>query len=85
MKHFLIRGFMVERDNRNTIVNLVSKGVNTIVNYDHVFHCSIGYYSQIFDVIPLWCLHAVLPIHTILEHLILWVNIVEDRICINLM
>lgn len=85
MKHLLIRGFMVERDYRNTIVNLVGKGVNTIVNYNHVFHCPIGYYSQIFDVIPFWCLHTVLPIHTILEHLILRVNIVEDCICINLM
>ena len=85
MKHLLICGFMVERDYRNTIINLVSKGVNTIVNYNHVFHCPIGYYSQIFDVIPFWCLHTVLPIHTILEHLILGVNIVEDCIRINLM
>ena len=67
MEHFLITGFMVERNNRNSVIYLISEGVNRVVNDDHVFHVSVRYDPQILYVIPFWSLNAMLSVKSILE------------------
>ena len=58
---------MVERNNGDAIVDLVGKGVHAVVYDHHVFHSSVGNDSQVFDVVALRRLHAVLPVQSILE------------------
>ena len=84
MEHLLIALLMIERNDWDTVVNLVGERVDRVVDDDHVFHRSIGDDSQILDVVALWSLHAVLPVHPILEQLILWVNVIEDSISVDL-
>lgn len=84
MKHFFVAGLMIEGNNRNSIVNLISEGVNRIVNDDHIFHVSICDNPQIFHVIPFRSLDAVLPVHAILEKFVFGIDIVENSISISL-
>ena len=67
MEHFFIAGLMVERNNRNSVIDLISEGVNRVVDDDHVFHVSVRYDPQVLHVIPFWSLNAVLSVKTILE------------------
>ena len=84
MKHFFITWLMVEWNNRDSVVYLISKGVHRVVNDYHILHVSVGNNSQIFHVIPFRSLDTVLTIKSILEKLIFRINIVKDCICIRL-
>ena len=82
---FFITLFMIEWDNRDAIVNLIGKRVNTIIYDHHIFHLSVSYNTQVFDVVAFRCLHAMLTIQAILEQLVFRVNIVKDCISVSLM
>ena len=67
MEHLLVGLFVVERNNGDAIVDLIGERVHAVVNDHHVFHSSVGNDSQVFDVVALRRLHAVLPVQSILE------------------
>ena len=58
---------MVEGNNGDAIVDLVGEGVDRVVHYHHVFHLSVRYYPQIFNVVAFWGLHTVLSVQAVLE------------------
>ena len=67
VEHLLVGLFVVEGDNGDAIVDLVGEGVHAVVYDHHVFHSSVGNDSQVFDVVALRRLNAVLPVQSILE------------------
>ena len=42
MEHFFVGLLVVERNDWDSIINLVCKRVDGVINDDHVFHSSIG-------------------------------------------
>ena len=84
MQHLLIRRLMIEWNNRDAVVDLVGEGVHRIIYYDHVLHLSVCDDAEVLNVVAFRRLHTMLPIQPILEQLILWVDIVQNRICISL-
>lgn len=85
MEHLLVCLLVVERNDRDTVVDLVGERIDRIVNDDHVLHASIGNDAQVFHVVALGCLHAMLSVETVLEKFVLWVNVVEDGVGVGLM
>lgn len=67
---------MVERYNRNPVIDLISKRVDAVVDDDHVFEFAIADDSQVLYVVAFWGLHAVLAIQPVLEELVVWVDVV---------
>ena len=84
MEHLLVGLFVVEGDNGDAIVDLIGERVHAVVYDHHVFHSSVGNDSQVFDVVALRRLNAVLPVQSILEQLILRVNVVQYGISVGL-
>lgn len=84
VKHLFIALFMIERNNGDSVVDLVSERVNRIVYDDHVFHASISNDSEVLYVVAFGGLNTMLTIHAILEKFFLGVDIVKDGICVDL-
>ena len=76
MKHLFICLFVVKWNYRYTVVNLIGKWIDRVINDYHVFHASISNYTQIFHIIALRRLNTVLAIETILEKFMIRVDIV---------
>jgi len=55
VEHFLIISIVVERNYRDSIVNLVGEGVHRIVHNHKVFHFSVSDDSEILHVVALRC------------------------------
>ena len=85
MEHLFVRLLVVKRYNRNPVIDLISKRVDTVVNNDHVFEFAIADDSQVLHVVAFGGLHAVLAVQPVLEELVVWVDIVQDGVCICLM
>ena len=84
MKHLFIGWLVVKGNDRYAVVDLVGEGVDRVVHDDHVFHRSIPYNAQVFDIVALWRLHTMLPVQPVLEKLVLRVYVVKDSIGISL-
>ena len=75
---------MIKWNDWNTIVDLVSEGVHRVIDYNHVFHSTIRYNPEVFDIVAFRCLNAVLSVQSILEKLVLRVDVVKNRIGVDL-
>ena len=75
---------MVKRNDWNTIIDLVSEGVHRIIDYNHVFHPTISYNPEVFDIVAFRGLNAMLSVKSILEKFVLRVDVVKNRIGIDL-
>lgn len=84
MKHFLIGFVIIEWNDRYSIINLERKTVDTIVNDDNVLEVSVFKDPQVLDVVALGGQTAVLAVETMLDELVVWVNVVKDGIGVDL-
>lgn len=85
MKHFFVIGIIIERNYRNTIINLESKGINRIIYNNHIFKSSISNNSQVFNIKPFFGKYAMLTIHSKLNKFSIGINIVKNSIGVSLM
>lgn len=86
VKHFLVLwGLPVKRHYGNAIRQLVREGVDRVINQNHVFEGPIPYDPQIFHIVVLWREETVVTIESILDELVVGVQVVKNRICIGLM
>ena len=76
MEHLLVALLVVERDDRNAIIDLISERVDAIVHDHHVFHLSVCDDAQILNIVAFWGLHAVLSVQSVLEKFVFWVYVV---------
>ena len=69
MHQFLVRFVVVERNDRDAIVQLVAERIHCIVYDDHVFQVSIRNDSEVFNIYSLLCSNTVISIEPILYQL----------------
>ena len=60
------------------------KGQNWIVDNDHTLKVAVKNDVQVFDVEVIQ-LDTVLPIKPLLEYRVVWIDVVEDLVCILLL
>ena len=53
---------MVEWNDGDSIIDLIGKGVDRVVNDDHIAHLSVCDDSQILDIVSFRGLHAMLSV-----------------------
>ena len=71
-------------EDRNSIVDLQTKAVEEVVDNDHVLEVTVLDDSEILDEEAILGLHAMLPGEHIADVLVLWIDVVDDRVCIVL-
>ena len=69
---------------RNPIVNLQAETMQKIVNDNHVFELTVFDDSEILDEEAVLGLHAMLPGEYIADVLVLWIDVIDDSVCIVL-
>lgn len=72
---------MVKWQNRDTVFWLDHKGVGGVVDEDHILEASV-YATQVFGIIPL-LESAVLSVEPVRNVSFLWVQVVQDHICVR--
>lgn len=75
---------VLEWDDGDSIAQLQAKTVNGIIHQNHVFHRHILDHSQILNVNVIRCFDAAVSIQSILEELVIGVDVVQDNICVPL-
>ena len=83
VEHFLIRFVVVEWDDGDSVAYLVCKAEDGVVNYHNLREVLVED-AQIFDIVALGSMNAVLAVQPLLEQLFLWINVVEDRVGVHL-
>ena len=76
MHHFFILLIIIERNDRNTIIDLECKTINTVVNDDYVLEIPVLEDPEIFDIVPLLSEEAMLSIEAMSYELVIWIYIV---------
>ena len=76
MHHFFILLIIIERNDRNTIIDLECKTINTVVNDDYVLEIPVLEDPKIFDIVPLLSKEAMLSIEAMSYELVIWIYIV---------
>lgn len=76
MHHFFILLIIIERNDRNTIIDLECKTINTVVNDDYVLEVPVLEDPEIFDIVPLLSEEAMLSIEAMSYELVIWIYIV---------
>ena len=61
-----------------------SKGQNWIVDDDHTLEFAVENDVQVFDVEVIQ-LDAVLPVESLFEYRVVWIDVVEDLVCVLLL
>ena len=84
VQHLFVALLVVERDDRNAVVDLVRERVHRVIYNHHVFHAAVGDDSQVLYVVALRGLHAVLSIHAVLEKLVLGIDVIENGVGVDL-
>lgn len=74
---------VVEGYDWHTVFNLESERVHRVVNKNQVFERAISENAKVLHKVTLRCLQAVVPVKSELEILMIWVNIVENGVCIG--
>lgn len=85
MQHFLVSLVVIERYDWNTIINLECETIDTVVHDDHVLQVSVAEDSEIFDIVTFRCEIAMLSVESVLDVLVVGVNVIQDGICVYLM
>ena len=67
---------IIERNDRNTIIDLECKTINTVVNDDYVLEIPVLEDPEIFDIVPLLSEEAMLSIEAMSYELVIWIYIV---------
>jgi len=70
----------VEWEDWDTIFELVSKWINSVINQNHVFEISVGENSQIFDVKTLFGLDTAVSEEPMMDQLFVRIKMVQDNI-----
>ena len=76
MQHLFICLLVVKWNYRDAVVYLIGKGVDRVVDNDHVLHSPVCNDPEILHVVAFWRLDTVLAVQSVLEELILRVDIV---------
>ena len=76
MHHFFILLIIVERNDRNAIIDLECKTIYTVVNDDYVLEVPVLEDPEIFDIVPLLSKEAMLSIEAMSYELVIWIYIV---------
>jgi len=76
MHHFFILLIIIERNDRNAIINLECKTIYTVVNDDYVLEVPVLEDPEIFDIVPLLSKEAMLSIEAMSYELVIWIYIV---------
>lgn len=84
MKHLLVSFVIIEWNDRNSIINLERKAVDTVIDNDDVLEISVFKDPQVLDVVALGCQTAVLAVETVLDVLLVWVDVVKNGISVDL-
>lgn len=82
---FYIFLIIFKRRDRNSICELSTKRVYSIINYYGIFEWAVSQYSQIFDINIICRLNAMISIQPMLKVNSLRINIVKNYISIPLM
>ena len=76
MHHFFILLIIIERNDRNAIIDLECKTIYTVVNDDYVLEVPVLEDPKIFDIVPLLSKEAMLSIEAMSYELVIWIYIV---------
>lgn len=79
MLKFYVLRVLLERRDWDSVVELLPKAVNGIVDDQHVFETDVFENSKVLDV-EIVSLNAGLSVEAVLDELVLGVNIIEDRV-----
>ena len=80
MFQFLIMLVVYKLKDRDAIVDLKPKGVEQVVDNYHIFEVAVLDDTKVLDEEPVFGLHAVLPGEHIADVLVLWIDVVDDRV-----
>lgn len=72
-----------EGQDRDPIINIEGKAEGTVIYYNHVFEVAVANDAQVLDQ-PVVSLYAVLPVKSRIEDLCIWVDEVQNGVCIRL-
>jgi hypothetical protein len=64
---FFVGLIIIERYDRNSIIQLIAEGIDSIVDYDEVFQITIRDNPQILNVNTLFCSNAVVSVKSVLD------------------
>jgi hypothetical protein len=67
MHQFLVRFVIVERDNRDAVVELVTERVDSVVYNNKVFKVAVGDNPQVLNIYSFFGTYAVISVETILN------------------
>lgn len=84
VQHLFVFLVGVEWNDGDAVVNLKGEGEDWVVDNDQVTEVSVSEYPKVFHVVAFLGLHAVVAVETVLEELVLRVEVVQDGICIGL-
>ena len=73
------------RDYGDAVVELKAERVYGIINQDHIFQISISNDSEILDENAFFCLKAMISVEPELDKSSVWVDQINDCICVLLM
>jgi len=80
---FFVGLIIVERYDRNSVIQLVAEGIDSIVDYDEVFQITIRDNPQILNIYTLFSPDTVVSVKSVLNKLIGRVQNIENHICIS--
>ena len=68
----------------DSVIHLIGKRNNRIINNNNIFNISISNNSQIFNINSVIWIYTMLSVKSMLNYLSLWIKIIQACICIIL-
>lgn len=83
MHKLFIFFIVIERNDWDTIVQLVTEGIDCVIDNDHILEIAVGNYSEVLYVNPFFSPDAVLSVESVLDESAIRIEIVKHdvRIC----
>jgi hypothetical protein len=81
MEELLVLEVIVERKDRDTVVDVETEAQAAVVDDDHVLELTVSYYAEILDRAVL-CLYALLSEQSCLEYFFVWIKKVQNGVCV---
>lgn len=76
VEHLFVFGIIIKRDDWDPVVDLEGERVDGVVYEHNVIQVTVTDDPQVFDVVAFFGEHTVLPVESMLEQLMVGVNIV---------
>ena len=85
MQHLLVGLVLVERNDRDPIVDLEGEAVDRVVDDDHILEVPLVFEDpHVFYVVAFFSQEAVVPVEPCLDQLKVWIDVVQDSVCVCL-